>query len=73
VSSDPQLAQVIDNAEFMNHNHNKDVELSELFKLNPERFLGTHYIDHFAKINPKLRTQMAFLFKLLAVDMALSI
>jgi len=40
----------------MKHYHNKDVELSELFKLNPERFLGTHYVQHFGKLNPKLRT-----------------
>lgn len=57
----------------MKHYHHKDVEVNTLFKHNPERFLGAAYVEHFSKINPKLRTQMAFLFKLLAVDKALSI
>ena len=67
------MTRIVDNAVFMKHYHHKDVELSELFKLNPERFLGHSYVEHFSKINPKLKTQMAFLFKLLAVDKALSI
>ncbi len=57
----------------MKHYHHKDIELSQLFKLNPERFLGARYVEHFSKLNPALRTQMAFLFKLLAVEKALSI
>ena len=56
VNDDPQLTHIIQNSEWMKHYHNKDVELSELFKLNPERFLGAHYISHFSKHNPALRT-----------------
>lgn len=73
INDEPQLTRVVNDVEFMKHYHHKDIELSTLFKLNPERFLGHAYVEHFSKINPKLRTQMAFLFKLLAVNMALSI
>ena len=73
VNDEPQLTHIIQNPEWMTHYHHKDVELSELFKLNPERFLGAHYMLHFSKLNPAIRTQMAFLFKLLAVEKALSI
>lgn len=70
---DPQFVRIIANDEFIKHYRHKDVEISELFKSNPERFLGKKYVEHFSKLNPKLGTQMAFLFKLLAVDKALSI
>jgi mannose-6-phosphate isomerase class I len=73
VTDDPQLTHLVGDPEFMKHYHHKDIELSTLFKHKPEKFLGQAYVDHFSKINPKLRTQMAFLFKLLAVNMALSI
>jgi mannose-6-phosphate isomerase class I len=56
VNDDHHLTHVIGHPEFMKHYHHKDVELSELFKLDPERFLGKAYIEHFTKINPKLRT-----------------
>ena len=70
---DTQQSHVINDEEFVKHYKHKDVELSLIFKHNPERFLGHAYVEHFGKINPKLRTSMAFLFKLLAVDKALSI
>ena len=73
VTDEPQLTHLVADAEFMKHYHHKDVEIGTLFKHNPEKYLGKHYVEHFGAINPKLKTQMAFLFKLLAVDKALSI
>ena len=73
IANDPQLAKVIDNNDFMKEHHGKDLEITELFKLNPERFLGKAYLDKFAKDNADLRTSMAFLLKVLSIDKALSI
>ncbi|TNV78480.1 hypothetical protein FGO68_gene12165 [Halteria grandinella] len=70
---DAQMASIIADEGFLKHYHHKDIEISHLFKLNPGRFLGHKYIEHFGQKNPKLQNSMAFLFKLLAVEKALSI
>ena len=57
----------------MKHYHGKDLEITELFKLNPDRFLGRAYLEKFAKDNEALRTSMTFLLKALSIDKALSI
>lgn len=43
--------------------------INELFKLNPQRFLGQAYLEKF----PNQQTSMVFMFKVLAVEKALSI
>ncbi len=48
VNDDPQLTRIINDVEFMKHYHHKDIELSTLFKHNPERFLGHAYVTHFS-------------------------
>ena len=73
IDGDEQLLKVVGDQEFITHHYGKDLEISELFKHNPERFLGKHYLDTFVPINSKLKTSMAFLFKILSVQMALSI
>lgn len=70
---DPQLALVINDEKFLHHYAGKEVEIGELFKHNPERFLGRAHLEKFAKDNELYSHRMAFLLKLLAVDKAISI
>jgi mannose-6-phosphate isomerase class I len=45
---DPQMAKIVGDDDFLKKHHNKNTDLSELFKSNPERFLGRAYLDKFA-------------------------
>ena len=49
------------------------VTIQDLFKLNPERFLGQAYLDRFVPQDASLGTSLTFLFKVLSVRTALSI
>lgn len=70
---DENLVKVIDDSGFIEQNHGKMVPISELFKLNPKRFLGEKYLERFEKQDPALGSSLTFLFKVLSVRTALSI
>ena len=57
----------------METNQGQSVSITELFKLNPEKFLGKAYLDRFVPEDASLGTSLAFLFKVLSVRTALSI
>lgn len=67
------LKGLIDNEEFMGNNSGKIVSITELFKLNPNKFLGQKYLEKFVPQDERLGTSLTYLFKLLSVRTALSI
>lgn len=67
------LVQIIGNDQFVETNQGQSVSITELFKLNPEKFLGKAYLDRFVPEDAALGTSLTFLFKVLSVRTALSI
>ena len=57
----------------METNQGQSISITELFKLNPEKFLGKAYLDRFVPEDAALGTSLTFLFKVLSVRTALSI
>ncbi len=49
---DQQLIKIINQQDFINHHHGKEIAINELFKLNPERFLGKAYLERFGVDDP---------------------
>lgn len=70
---DERVSILINDAEFIRQNLSKPVLISQIFKCNPERFLGKTHMKVFGLENQQYMSRMAFLLKLLAVDKAISI
>lgn len=64
---------IINDDKFLKHFVGKEIEIGELFKHNPERFLGKAHLEKFGEESEMYKHRMAFLLKLLAVDKAISI
>jgi len=67
------LVKIIGNDQFVETNQGQSISITELFKLNPEKFLGKAYLDRFVPEDAALGTSLTFLFKVLSVRTALSI
>ncbi|CDW80401.1 mannose-6-phosphate isomerase [Stylonychia lemnae] len=70
---DEQLLHIIDNADFIKHHHGKELSIDQLFRQNPQKFLGQAYLDKFYQGAENSQLNSIFLLKTLAISKALSV
>ena len=70
--NDQNFGALVSN-EFLKENAGRELPINALFESDNVKFLGKRYLEAFSEQDPKLKTSLSYLFKVLSVRTALSI